>query len=112
MQLFISSGDLIADRRYEFGKELERRGDLGGAADLYAQAVEVAPVFASAWFALGELAGKASAGKAKPAGKPLPHRRAAADPEDRHGAAGATRAAQRRRSRSADATPGYVRTTV
>lgn len=55
MQLFISSGNQIADRRFEFGKELEKRGDLAGAADLYAQAVEIAPGFASAWFALGEV---------------------------------------------------------
>ncbi len=50
---FISSGDLIADRRYGFASDLEKRGDLVGAADLYAQAVEIAPGFASAWFALG-----------------------------------------------------------
>ena len=55
MQLFVSSGDLIADRRFEFAKDLEKRGDLAAAADLYAQAVEVAPGFASAWFALGEV---------------------------------------------------------
>ena len=53
--IFISSGDLIADRRYGFASDLEKRGDLAGAADLYAQAVEIAPGFASAWFALGEL---------------------------------------------------------
>ena len=41
MQLFVSSGDLIADRRFEFAKDLEKRGDLAAAADLYAQAVEV-----------------------------------------------------------------------
>jgi predicted TPR repeat methyltransferase len=83
MQHFISSGDLIADRRFEFAKDLEKRGDLAGAADLYAQAVEVAPGFASAWFALGEvrvrLGDNAAAAHA--------FRRAlAAEPEDRHGA--------------------------
>ena len=53
--LFLSSGDLIADRRYDFARDLQLRGDIAGAADLMAQAVERAPNFASAWFALGEL---------------------------------------------------------
>jgi predicted TPR repeat methyltransferase len=52
--LYISSGDLIADRRYDFGRSYAASGDLSAAADLYAQAVEIAPQFASAWFALGE----------------------------------------------------------
>src|SRR5262245_14473191 len=52
--LFQSSGDLIADRRYGIGQDLAERGDLAGAADLFAQAVELAPAFASAWFALGD----------------------------------------------------------
>lgn len=51
---FQSSGDLIADRRYGIGQELAERGDVAGAADLFAQAVELAPGFASAWFALGD----------------------------------------------------------
>jgi predicted TPR repeat methyltransferase len=50
-----SSGDLIADRRFAIAQELLARGDLLGAADLVAQAIEAAPRFASAWFALGEL---------------------------------------------------------
>ena len=50
-----SSGDLIADRRFAIAQELFARGDLVGAADLLAQAIEAAPRFASAWFALGEL---------------------------------------------------------
>ena len=52
--LFISSGDLIADRRYDFARAYAPDGDLAAAADLYAQAVELVPGFASAWFALGE----------------------------------------------------------
>lgn len=52
--LFITSGDLIADRRYEMARAYAADGDLGAAADLFAQAVELAPGFASAWFALGE----------------------------------------------------------
>jgi predicted TPR repeat methyltransferase len=50
-----SSGDLIADRRFAIAQELLARGDLLGAADLLAQAIEAAPRFTSAWFALGEL---------------------------------------------------------
>jgi predicted TPR repeat methyltransferase len=50
-----SSGDLIADRRYAIAQEFLARGDLVGAADLLAQAIEAAPRFASAWFALGEV---------------------------------------------------------
>ncbi len=83
MQHFVSSGDLIADRRFEFAKEFEKRGDLAGAADLYAQAVEVAPDFASAWFALGEV--KARLGDNAAAVDAF-RRALAAEPEDRHGA--------------------------
>jgi len=53
--LFLSSGNLIADRRYDFGRDLQLRGDLAAAADLMAQAIELEPEFASAWFALGDL---------------------------------------------------------
>lgn len=83
MQHFVSSGDLIADRRFEFAKDLEKRGDLAGAADLYAQAVEVAPGFASGWFALGEV--RARLGENAAAIEAF-RRALAAEPEDRHGA--------------------------
>ena len=53
--LFQSSGDLLADRRYGFALDLAARGDHAGAVDLLEQAVDIAPRFASAWFALGEL---------------------------------------------------------
>jgi predicted TPR repeat methyltransferase len=53
--LFQSSGDLIADRRFAIAQELLARDDAAGAADLLAQAIEAAPRFVSAWFALGEL---------------------------------------------------------
>src|SRR4051794_2063352 len=52
--VFISSGDLIADRRYELARAYAADGDVTAAADLYAQAVELESGFASAWFALGE----------------------------------------------------------
>jgi predicted TPR repeat methyltransferase len=81
--LFLTSGDLIADRRYAFACDLIARGDLTAAADLLAQAVEIAPRFASAWFTLGEtrerLDDKSGAAHAF-------HEALAADPEDKHGA--------------------------
>jgi predicted TPR repeat methyltransferase len=53
--LFLSSGDLVADRRYEIARDLAARGDLTAAIDVLVQTVELAPGFASAWFALAEL---------------------------------------------------------
>ena len=103
MQHFISSGDLIADRRFEFAKDLEKRGDLAGAADLYAQAAEVAPGFASAWFALGEV--RARLGDNDAAADSF-RRALAADPEDRHGA---TVQLARLSGDAAPMPPGYVR---
>lgn len=81
--LFLSSGDLIADRRYDFARDLESRGDIVAAADLMAQAVELAPRFTSAWFALGELSQQLNQhGDAIRA-----YRKACeTDPSDRHGA--------------------------
>jgi predicted TPR repeat methyltransferase len=80
---FISSGSLIADRRYGFASDLEKRGDLLGAADLYALAVEIAPEFAAGWFALGAV--RARLGDTSGAVAAFERARAA-DPEDRHGA--------------------------
>jgi predicted TPR repeat methyltransferase len=54
-RLFLSSGDLMADRRYEFARDLELKGDFAAAADLLEQAIELAPGFVSAWFTLGEM---------------------------------------------------------
>ncbi len=51
--LFVSSGDLIADRRYQWALDLAARGDLAGAADLLTQTTDLAPGFAAAWFTLG-----------------------------------------------------------
>ncbi len=53
--LFVSSGDLIADRRYNAAIELASRGDFAAAADILAQTVEIVPRFATAWFALGAI---------------------------------------------------------
>ncbi|GJL93057.1 class I SAM-dependent DNA methyltransferase [Hyphococcus sp.] len=48
-----SSGDLIADRRYQYGLSLAREGDHIAAADLFEQALELAPHWPDAWAALG-----------------------------------------------------------
>ena len=55
VRLFLSSGDLMADRRFDFARDLQLKGDLAAAADLLLQAAELAPGFASAWFTLGEI---------------------------------------------------------
>lgn len=81
--LFLSSGDLIADRRYDFARDFQLRGDVIGAIELMAQAVELAPRFASAWFALGELREKLGERN----GAIDAYRHACdSDAEDRHGA--------------------------
>src|SRR2546430_230160 len=51
-RLFLSSGNLMADRRFEFARDLQWKGDLPAAADLLLQAIELAPDFTSAWFTL------------------------------------------------------------
>jgi predicted TPR repeat methyltransferase len=82
--LFLSSGDLIADRRYEWARESAAAGDAAGAADMLVQVLELAPRFASAWFLLGEMRAMLGdrAGAAEAFREAL-----AADPQDRHGAA-------------------------
>ncbi|MBN8290668.1 methyltransferase domain-containing protein [Rhodobacter sp. NTK016B] len=49
-----TSGDLIVDRRYEFAEALAAGGDRAGAAELLAQALDLAPLWAAGWFRLGE----------------------------------------------------------
>ena len=53
--LFVSSGDLIADRRYQWALDYLQRGDAAAAADILAQVVATAPGFATAWFALASI---------------------------------------------------------
>ena len=102
---FFSSGDLIADRRYEFARDLQLKGDLPAAADLLEQAIELAPGFTSAWFTLGEIrlelgerdAAIAAFGKARDA-----------DPGDPHGAS--LRLMRLGASELSAMPPAYVRT--
>ncbi len=49
-----SSGDLLADRRYEWGAGALKEQDFEGAADLFAQVIERAPEWAPAHLALGD----------------------------------------------------------
>ncbi len=81
--LLVSSGDLIADRRYKWALDHAARGDFSGAADTLSQTVELAPGFAMAWFALGavrdRLGDHAGAIAAFEKAQRL-------DPEDYHGA--------------------------
>ena len=83
-RLFLSSGDLIADRRFEFARDLQLGGDLPAAADLLEQAIELAPNFATAWFTLGEI--RQELGDNEKAVAAFRKARDA-DPEDKHGAA-------------------------
>ena len=81
--LFVSSGDLIADRRYKWALDHAARGDLAAAADILGQTVELAPGFATAWFALGairDVQGERDGALAAFAAA------RDADPEDHHGA--------------------------
>ena len=48
------AGDLIAERRFAYAKAAAEEGDLSAAAELFEQALERAPHWAVAWFALGE----------------------------------------------------------
>jgi predicted TPR repeat methyltransferase len=54
-RVFMSSGDMIADRRFDFARDLQLKGDLVAAADLFEQATDLAPGFATAWFTMGEV---------------------------------------------------------
>ena len=81
--IFLSSGDVIADRRFEWARDLASKGDLTAAADLLAQTLELAPGYAAAWFALGEVRERLDDRD----GAVAAFRKAAdADPQDRHGA--------------------------
>src|SRR5580700_2166496 len=102
--LFVSSGDLIADRRYKWALDQAARGDFAGATDILAQTVELAPAFATAWFALGAIRDRlgdrtgaiAAFEKARDA-----------DPDDYHGAR-----LQLARLGSGEATPAMSETYV
>ena len=102
--LFVSSGDLIADRRYKWALDQAARGDFAGAAEILEQTVELTPGFATAWFALGairdQLGDRTNAIAAF-------ERARDADPDDYHGAR-----LQLARLGAGDATPAMTQTYV
>ncbi len=80
---FRSSGDLLADRRYDYAMAAKAEGDLVAAADLLAQALEIAPRWVAGWFALGEV--EAARGETAAAEAALA-KALALDPDDALGA--------------------------
>ena len=103
VRLFMSSGDLLADRRFDFARDLQLRGDLVAAAGLLEQAIELAPGFVSAWFTLGDL--REQLGDRDKAVKAF-RAALAVDLADRHGAA--LRLMRMGERPLATPTPGYV----
>jgi predicted TPR repeat methyltransferase len=82
--IFLSSGDVIADRRFEWARDLADKGDLAAAADLLTQVLELSPRYAAAWFSLGDA--RERLGDRTGAIAAFEQARAA-DPADAHGAA-------------------------
>src|SRR3984893_1123719 len=81
--LFVSSGDLIADRRYKWALDQATRGDFPAAMDILLQALELAPGFATAWFALGAMRDNLGG---RPGAVAAFEQARDADPDDYHGA--------------------------
>ncbi len=102
--LFVSSGDLIADRRYKWAIDQAARGDFAGAADVLVQTVELVPNFATAWFALGAIHDRLGD---REAAIEAFRRARDADPQDYHGAR-----LQLARLGGGDATPAMTETYV
>lgn len=81
--IMMSSGDLTADRRLDWARECEARGDIRAAADLLIQAIALAPRYTAAWFLLGGI--RERLGERE--GAIVAYRMAReCDPDDRHGA--------------------------
>ena len=55
MSLPRTSGHPLADRRFAYAMDYKAGGDIAAAAELAAQALELAPDWAAGWTALGEL---------------------------------------------------------
>jgi predicted TPR repeat methyltransferase len=80
----LACADLIAHRRYAYGRAAVEDGDWAAAAEIFEQAAEQAPGWAPAWFALGEA--RERLGDSEGAAKAY-HATLAADPSDALGAA-------------------------
>jgi predicted TPR repeat methyltransferase len=104
--LFISSGDPLLDRRFEWADGLLGRGEPQAAAELLEETLARAPAFIAGWFLLG--GAREQAGNHR--GAIEAYRRALTlDPEDRLGAA--LRLARLGARKAAGAMPpAYVRT--
>ncbi len=102
--LFVSSGDLIADRRYKWALDHAARGDFFGAADILVQTVALAPAFTAAWFTLGAIRERLGDRSGAIAAFEKTQR---LDPEDYHGAR-----LQLARLGCGDATPAMSKTYV
>ena len=84
----LACGDLIAWRRFAYGRAAAEDGDFAAAAEMFEQALDKAPDWAPAWFALAE----ARQALGDPAGAAEAFRKTLeADPADAQGA-GARRA--------------------
>jgi predicted TPR repeat methyltransferase len=104
VRLFLSSGDMIADRRFDFARDLQLKGDLAAAADLLLQATDLAPGFASAWFTLGDI--REQLGEREDAIAAF-RKAQVSDPDDRHGAS--LRLMLLGAEKLSDMPPAYVR---
>ena len=82
-RLFLTSGDLLADRRYDTARDFRARGEISAAIGLLEQSLERAPDFATAWFDLGEL--REQTGEREGATEAF-QKALSSDPSDRHGA--------------------------
>lgn len=80
---FRSSGDLIADRRFNYACTYAQAGEFQAAADLLEQALERAPAWSAGWFALGRACEAAACRRAAIAAFA---RAVALDPSDELGA--------------------------
>src|SRR4029077_4535257 len=79
----LAAGDLIAERRFTYAKAAAKEGDWSAAAELFEQALERAPNWAAAWFALGEAQEKLADFEA---GAQAFREKLVADPTDAQGA--------------------------
>ena len=102
--LFVPSGNTTADREYRSALERVAQGDLASAAEILCRAVELAPAFATAWFALGAI--RDNLGDI-PGAIAAWQMAGAADPEDYHGAR-----LQLARLRADETTPAMTATYV
>lgn len=55
MAVFRSSGDLIADRRFDYALAAREAGDLEAAVDILRQVLVLVPGWSAGWFTLGEI---------------------------------------------------------